>query len=107
MHYVPLLEFDQCFIEAIRQADCRICLDDFGSGFSTFIYSKYLNVEILKIDDIFIYGLLNNHEDQVVARAITNIARGLEKSLVAESLIALKHCNYCRILVCNTHKIII
>ena len=74
----------QRFIEAIRQAGCRICLDDFGSGFSTFMYLKYLNVEILKIDGEFIRDLPNNHENQVFVKAMVNIAQGLEKLLVAE-----------------------
>ena len=42
----------QRFIEAINQAG-KVCLDDFGSGFSTFVISNIL-VEILKIDGMFI-----------------------------------------------------
>ena len=74
----------QRFIETIRQVGCRICLDDFGSGFSTFVYLKYLDVEILKIDGMFIHDLLNNKENQVIVKAMVDIAHGLEKSLVAE-----------------------
>lgn len=74
----------QRFIEAINQAGCRICLDDFGSGFSTFTYLKYLKVEILKIDGEFIRDLPNNHENQIFVKAMVNIAQGLEKLLVAE-----------------------
>ncbi|HBV22027.1 MAG TPA: EAL domain-containing protein, partial [Nitrosomonas sp.] len=74
----------QRFIAAISQAGCRICLDDFGSGFSTFTYLKYLNVEILKIDGEFIQDLSNNHENQIIVKAMVNIAQGLEKLLVAE-----------------------
>lgn len=74
----------QHFIEVIRQAGCRICLDDFGTGFSTFTYLKYLDVEILKIDGMFIRDLPNNHENQVFVKAMADIAHGLKKSLVAE-----------------------
>lgn len=74
----------QRFIEAIRQAGCRICLDDFGSGFSTFTYLKHLNVEILKIDGLFVSDLVNNHENQVFVKAMVSIAQGLGKTVVAE-----------------------
>ncbi len=74
----------QRFIEAIHQAGCRICLDDFGSGFSTFTYLKYLNVEILKIDGMFVRDLVNNQENQVFVKAMVSIARGLGKAVVAE-----------------------
>ncbi len=78
------LQDAQRFIEAIHHAGCRICLDDFGSGFSTFTYLKYLNVEILKIDGLFVRDLVNNHENQVFVKAMVSIAQGLGKSVVAE-----------------------
>ena len=78
------LQDAQKFIEAIHQTGCRICLDDFGSGFSTFTYLKYLNVEILKIDGLFICDLVNNPENQVFVKAMVSIGLGLGKSVVAE-----------------------
>lgn len=78
------LQDAQRFIEAIHRAGCRICLDDFGSGFSTFTYLKHLNVEIFKIDGIFISDLVGNHENQVFVKAMVSIAQGLGKSVVAE-----------------------
>ncbi|HSP00431.1 MAG TPA: EAL domain-containing protein, partial [Thioalkalivibrio sp.] len=54
----------QRFIEALQQAGCLIGLDDFGSGFSTFAYLKYLGVQILKIDGMFIRDLPNNRDNQ-------------------------------------------
>lgn len=74
----------QRFIEAIDQAGCRVCLDDFGSGFSTFSYLKYLTVEILKIDGMFIRDLANNRDNQIFVKAMVDVAKGLGKSTVAE-----------------------
>jgi len=67
----------QRFIEAVHQAGCRVCLDDFGSGFSTFGYLKYLGVEILKIDGLFIRDLPNNRDNQIFVKAMVEVARGL------------------------------
>ncbi|MCB1781005.1 MAG: EAL domain-containing protein [Candidatus Competibacteraceae bacterium] len=74
----------QRFIEAIQQVGCGVCLDDFGSGFSTFAYLKYLNVKILKIDGLFVRDLLNHYDNQVFIRAMVEVARGLRKTTVAE-----------------------
>lgn len=74
----------QRFIEAVHQAGCRVCLDDFGSGFSTFGYLKYLGVEILKIDGLFIRDLPNNRDNQIFVKAMVEVARGLGKLTVAE-----------------------
>ncbi|MGR8933112.1 MAG: EAL domain-containing protein [Gammaproteobacteria bacterium] len=74
----------QRFIESIRKAGCYVCLDDFGSGFSTFAYLKYLDVDILKIDGMFIRDLYNNHENQVFVNAMVGIAKGLGKTVLAE-----------------------
>ncbi len=74
----------QRFIEAINQAGCKVCLDDFGSGFSTFSYLKYLGVEMLKIDGMFIRDLTNNRDNQIFVKAMVDVARGLGKDIVAE-----------------------
>ncbi|SFM27902.1 PAS domain S-box-containing protein/diguanylate cyclase (GGDEF) domain-containing protein [Nitrosomonas nitrosa] len=74
----------QRFIEAVHQAGCRVCLDDFGSGFSTFSYLKYLGVEILKIDGSFIHDLPSNRDNQLFVKAMVEVARGLGKATVAE-----------------------
>lgn len=74
----------QRFIEAIRLAGCTVCLDDFGSGFSTFAYLKYLEVDILKIDGMFIRDLPNNRENQIFVKAMVGIAKGMQKTIVAE-----------------------
>jgi diguanylate cyclase (GGDEF)-like protein/PAS domain S-box-containing protein len=74
----------QRFIEAIHQIGCLVCLDDFGSGFSSFSYLKYLGVKILKIDGIFIQNLHNNRDNQILVKAIVDVAKGLNKITIAE-----------------------
>jgi diguanylate cyclase (GGDEF)-like protein/PAS domain S-box-containing protein len=74
----------QRFIEALRQTGCRVCLDDFGTGFSSFAYLKHLKVDILKIDGLFIRDLPNDHDNQVFVRSIADVARGMSKITVAE-----------------------
>jgi diguanylate cyclase (GGDEF)-like protein/PAS domain S-box-containing protein len=74
----------QRFIEALRQTGCEVCLDDFGSGFSTFVYLKHLDVKILKIDGVFIQDLSRDSENQALVKAMIDVARALRKKCVAE-----------------------
>jgi diguanylate cyclase (GGDEF)-like protein/PAS domain S-box-containing protein len=74
----------QRFIEALQHTGCIVCLDDFGTGFSTFAYLKYLGVEILKIDGMFIRDLPNNRDNQAFVKAMVDVGKGLNKVTVAE-----------------------
>jgi diguanylate cyclase (GGDEF)-like protein len=72
------------FIDALRQAGCVPCLDDFGSGFASFAYLKHLKVDVLKIDGMFIRNLPNDRDNQVFVRSIVEVARGMGQQTVAE-----------------------
>jgi len=74
----------QRFIESLRESGVRVCLDDFGSGFSSFAYLKHLDVDMLKIDGQFIRDLSHDRDNQIFVRAIVDVARGLKKLTVAE-----------------------
>lgn len=80
----------QRFIKALHQTGCVVCLDDFGSGFSSFAYLKHLEVDIVKIDGLFIRNLPNDQDNQVFVKAIIDVARGMRKTTVAESVEDLK-----------------
>jgi EAL domain-containing protein (putative c-di-GMP-specific phosphodiesterase class I) len=74
----------QRFIQSLRESGVRVCLDDFGSGFSSFAYLKHLDVDMLKIDGQFIRDLAHDRDNQIFVRAIVDVARGLNKITVAE-----------------------
>ncbi len=76
----------QEFVSALREMGCRFALDDFGSGFSSFYQLKNLPVDIVKIDSGFIRHLDQSPSDQHIVRAIVEVAHGLGKRTVAESI---------------------
>ncbi len=68
----------------LRALGCRIALDDFGAGFASFYYLKHLEFDDLKIDGEFIRNLCATPSDQLVVRAVVDIARGLDARTIAE-----------------------
>ena len=72
------------FASELTRMGCRFALDEFGAGFGSFYYLKYLPLEFLKIDGDFIGGLGYNRTDQVVVRAIVELSQRLGKATIAE-----------------------
>ncbi|WP_136253977.1 bifunctional diguanylate cyclase/phosphodiesterase [Onishia niordana] len=71
-------------LQEIRNLGCRTALDDFGVGFSSFYYLGQLPVDFIKIDGTFIRNISKNKESQLIVKAITEIAQGFGKSVIAE-----------------------
>jgi diguanylate cyclase (GGDEF)-like protein len=74
----------QASVAALQKLGCDICLDDFGSGFASLSYLKLIDANYLKIDGIFIKGLNEDRENQVLLRAIIDIAKYSNRLTVAE-----------------------
>ncbi len=71
-------------LEEIRHLGCQVALDDFGVGFSSFYYLGQLPSDYIKIDGSFIMTLPESEENQLIVKAIADIARGMGKKTVAE-----------------------
>jgi EAL domain-containing protein (putative c-di-GMP-specific phosphodiesterase class I) len=74
----------QHFIDALHERGCSISLDDFGAGLSSFAYLKNFNVDALKIDGSFIRDITDNRISESMVAAITQVAKVMELSTVAE-----------------------
>lgn len=74
----------RAFIAAVQALGCKVALDDFGSGMSSFGYLKALPVDILKIDGVFARDAATDPLDRSVLHAIGSIGHALGKYTIAE-----------------------
>jgi diguanylate cyclase (GGDEF)-like protein/PAS domain S-box-containing protein len=72
------------FARRVAALGCAFALDDFGAGFASFYYLKHLAFDLLKIDGEFVTDLANSVTNQLVVKAVVDIARGLGKKTIAE-----------------------
>jgi diguanylate cyclase (GGDEF)-like protein len=72
------------FVNTLTRLGCRFALDDFGAGFGSFHYVKYLPIHYVKIDGDFVRNLTRSSTDQSVVKAIVQLAGGLGKKTIAE-----------------------
>jgi len=74
----------RAFCAGVQALGCAVALDDFGAGFGSFQYLKHLPFQYLKIDGDFIRGLPTSPQDQLVVKALVELARGMGKQTIAE-----------------------
>jgi diguanylate cyclase (GGDEF)-like protein/PAS domain S-box-containing protein len=72
------------FIDTLKGLGCRFALDDFGTGLSSFSYLKTLPVDYLKIDGVFVTGLVADDIDQAMVEAVHHVGHMMGLETIAE-----------------------
>uniref|UniRef100_A0A7C5SZS6 EAL domain-containing protein n=1 Tax=Thermocrinis ruber TaxID=75906 RepID=A0A7C5SZS6_9AQUI len=72
------------FVRELKNEGFRFAIDDFGSGYSSFYYLKYLPVDFLKIEGEFIKTLPNSPTDRVFIEGIVSVAKKMGIKTIAE-----------------------
>ncbi len=74
----------QRFIARMAEVGSRVSLDDFGTGLSSLVHLKELDVHRIKIDGRFVRDVLSNERSQALIRALVQIANAIGLQTVAE-----------------------
>ncbi len=71
-------------LRKIRAAGVHLELDDFGTGYASLSHVNPNEIDRLKIDRRFVHNIDDNGDNTKIVKAITELARGLGISIIAE-----------------------
>ena len=72
------------FVARVKDLGCRIAIDDFGAGYTSFRNLRKLGVDIVKIDGAFVQNLKRSEDDRAFVQTLIDLARRLGLETVAE-----------------------
>ena len=72
------------FVKQVRAAGCRVAIDDFGAGYTSFRNLQTLDINCVKIDGSFIKGVTRRPDNQAFVRTLVSLAKTFKLEVVAE-----------------------
>lgn len=81
---LPDLAAMKSIVEALSATGIEFAIDDFGSGFSSYLYLRDLNIHYLKIEGAFVQHMARSHRDRLIVENIHQVAQQLGLYTIAE-----------------------
>ncbi len=72
------------FVARVKDLGCRIAIDDFGAGYTSFRNLRKLGVDIVKIDGAFVQNIMRSEDDRAFVRTLIDLGKRLKLATVAE-----------------------
>jgi diguanylate cyclase (GGDEF)-like protein/PAS domain S-box-containing protein len=73
-------------ISQLRQSGCRLALDDFGSGYSTYKFLELFRPDFLKIEGTFVQSMLEKESSSRIVNHIHELATSFGMDTIAENI---------------------
>jgi diguanylate cyclase (GGDEF)-like protein len=72
------------FVRRVKDLGCKIAIDDFGAGFTSFRNLRQLGVDVMKIDGAYVQNLARSEDDRAFVLTLIELAKRLGLKTVAE-----------------------
>lgn len=78
------LDQSVAFIDSLKELGCKVAIDDFGAGHTSFKNLKHMAVDLVKIDGSFVKNLTDDAADRMFLETLVKLADFLGMETVAE-----------------------
>jgi diguanylate cyclase (GGDEF)-like protein len=72
------------FVARVKDLGCRIAIDDFGAGYTSFRNLRKLGVDIVKVDGAFVQKMIRSEDDRAFVHTLIDLGQRLRLTTVAE-----------------------
>jgi diguanylate cyclase (GGDEF)-like protein len=72
------------FVARVKDFGCRIAIDDFGAGYTSFRNLRKLGVDIVKVDGAYVQNMIRSDDDRAFVQTLIDLGKRLELATVAE-----------------------
>ncbi len=86
---------------ALHSSGLRIALDDFGTGYSSLAYLTRMPISHIKVDRVFVSGLLEGGESKAIVRAVLAMAHSLGMRVTAEGVETIEQARALEAMACD------
>jgi len=73
-------------MDELKDMGFSFAIDDFGTGYSSLAYIKKMPIDVIKIDQSFVFGMLENHADYQIIMSTIAMVKNLELTVIAEGV---------------------
>ena len=73
-------------MDELKSMGFSFAIDDFGTGYSSLAYIKKMPIDVIKIDQSFVFGMLENHADYQIIMSTIAMVKNLELTVIAEGV---------------------
>ena len=88
-------------VNSLLQNGFHVAIDDFGMGYSSLNYLRYLPAQRLKIDRSFVNGIGKQKENEIVIEATVMLAKKIGFTVLAEGVETEEQFKFLKKLGCN------
>ena len=91
--------FDE--LKELERMGVSLAMDDFGTGYSSLSYLRKMRLDVLKIDQSFVFDLPDNSEACTMAKAIVGLAQNMKMHSLAEGVETAAQLTFLKALGCE------
>ena len=88
-------------MNALKQMGVALSLDDFGAGYSSLSHLRHCPFDVVKVDRSFVKSIVGSVRDQMLVKALIQLAHDLGMTVVAEGVETAAQCDILHRLGCR------